>query len=167
MAIEYSFLLNGEALYATLGATTVDKLEEALDESVLHIPITVRDYEYKMYGLLEITANDTVNDPLNFTYLIMSDDVNVVSKDGFYSHDLKAIEYTNKLDKFLVNSATFTKPFIQKRRAPFVYEGQEQTDLGFILAIMPEGIEIYSHYFTNETITIPQVGGAYLLRSGN
>ncbi|NCU40114.1 hypothetical protein EOL99_04490, partial [Candidatus Falkowbacteria bacterium] len=125
--------MNSEPLLATIGASTQEKLEEALDESVLHIPITVRNYEYKMYGLLKITADDEVNTPLEFTYLIISDEVGLESFDGYYSHSLHAVEYTNKLDKYLVNSLTFTKPFVQKRRAPFEY--LTGSDLGFAYAI--------------------------------
>lgn len=149
----YTFKLNGEPLLATIGAMVEEKLEEALDESALHIPITVLDYEYKMYGLLEVIADDEVNTPLTFTYLIMSDTVKTVSKEGYFSHDLTAIEYTNKLDKFFINALTFTKPFIRKSRAPFVFD-IEETDV-YIKIVTPD-IFVNEFYFQNKPFTILQ-----------
>jgi hypothetical protein len=154
MAFQYGFKLNGEPLLATLGVTTIDKLEEPLDEGAMHIPITVRDIEYKMFGLLEIEVEDGVNEPLKFDYLIMSDEVSVISKDGLYSHNLMAIEYTHKLDKYFISTLTFTKPFLSKRRAPFTY--LKSTPPIQIWAFLPK-IEINERYFNNTNYTIPQV----------
>ena len=152
MTFQYTFKLNGEALYATLGAMVSEKLEEPLDESNIHIPITVRDYEYKMLGLLEITATDgTITK--NFTYLILSDRVKDISKSGFYSHDLTAVEYTVGLDWKLVHTLTFTEPFLQKTRAPFEYDNNG----GGLSTFFPK-VEISANYFVGEEITIFQVG---------
>ncbi|MCK9320214.1 hypothetical protein, partial [Methanoculleus sp.] len=157
MAFQYTFKLNGEALYATLGAMVSDKLEEPLDESNIHIPITVRDYEYKMLGLLEITATDgTITK--NFTYLILSDRVKDISKSGFYSHDLTAVEYTVGLDWKLIHTLTFTEPFLQKTRAPFYFNFGES---GSFRASFPE-VELKSNYFTNDYILIGGLGTAIL-----
>ncbi|NCD00383.1 MAG: hypothetical protein EOL95_11890, partial [Bacteroidia bacterium] len=151
MAFQYTFKLNGEALYATLGAMVSEKLEEPLDESNIHIPITVRDYEYKMLGLLEITATDgTITK--NFTYLILSDRVKDISKSGFYSHDLTAVEYTVGLDWKLVHTLTFTKPFLNKARAPFLI------DETFYAKMLFPKVEFALDYYIGEEIIVPQVG---------
>ena len=156
MAFQYTFKLNGEALYATLGAMVSDKLEEPLDESNIHIPITVRDYEYKMLGLLEITATDgTITK--NFTYLILFDRVKDISKSGFYSHDLTAVEYTVGLDWKLVHTLTFTEPFLQKTRAPF-----EFNRLLFLYQAMFPRVEVSANYYTGEYVLIGNIGMAVL-----
>ena len=152
----YTFTLNGEPLLVTIGASTQEKLEEALDESVLHIPITVRNYEYKMYGLLNIKIDDEVNTPIEFNYLIISDSVETISFEGYYSHSLLAVEYTNKLDKYLLNALTFTKPFIQTKRAPFEYMRSSDDGYLYVTAKMSE-IFINQFYYTNKEIVLEDI----------
>jgi uncharacterized repeat protein (TIGR02543 family) len=161
MAFEYSFKLNGVELYATLGANTIDKLEEAMDETAFHIPITVLDFEYKMFGLLQVEIKDDNDDTLTFDYLIMSDEVTVLSKDGWYSHSVTAIEYTHKLDKYLVNTLTFTKPFSRKVRAPFEYLNGFDiiTPQTYMKAILPR-VEINEFHTVGEEIIVKSVGVA-------
>ncbi len=183
MAFQYIFKLNGNPLMATLGAIVSDKLEEPLDESVLHIPITVQNYEYKMLGLLQVEMKDTENDIVEeFVYLILSDKVTVISKDGFYSHDLSAVEYTHKFDKYLVNTLTFTRPFPSVRKAPFEFRLDyliDDPDLPTYTrrAYFPnlstdpnehQSIFINEEYLVNKQITIPQVpqGHYYSFLSG-
>lgn len=156
MAFQYTFKLNGEPLYATLGAMVSEKLEEPLDESNIHIPITVRDVEYKMLGLLEITGTDgTITK--NFTYLILSDTVKDISKSGFYSHDLTAVEYTVGLDYKLIHTLTFTEPFLQKTRAPFYFNFGESS----FRASFPR-VELDANYYIDEYTTIGNLGTAVL-----
>jgi len=160
MRFQYKFRLNDEPLFATMGATVVDKLEEALDEGVLNIPITVLNYEYKMFGLLQITSKDltvTPNLEKTFNYLILSDTVNIISKNGYFSHDIKAVEYTHKLDKYLVNALTFTRPKEKTFRAPFDYN-DSGLPLGVAIKAYIPKIHVQNTYILGEEYTFKQVG---------
>ena len=158
MPFTYQIRLNGEPIFATLGATVVDKLEEPLDEGALHIPITTRNVEYEMLGLLDIQVSKTGQTTQRFTYLVLSDKVTVKSKDGFYSHDLTVVEYTYKFDKYLVNALTFTKPFEKKVRAPFTYNEVVSVTTGLTIApyYFYDDIYINETYFVNKEYTFSQ-----------
>lgn len=154
MALDYQIKINGTTLDATIGVSVHDKLEEALDESGVHLPITVLDYPQKMLGLLEITIDDGSNDEV-FNYLVISDEVQVQSKDGFYNHSLTAIEYTHKLDKFFISALTFTNPFAKRSRAPFqTYNTGQQYE------VLPT-VQFQENYFTDEVVTLSQVRTGY------
>ena len=165
LALIYSFTINGDPIEATIGATVVDKLEEPLDEGAVNIPITVTKKQKKMLGLLKIgikEVNDSTQETISnkeFTYLIVSDKVTAVSKDLIYEHQLTAIEYTHKLDKYLVNTLTFTKPFPVKRKAPFRYEFSNLGAGTEMFALLPN-VEFNERYYVGEEITIKQVGSA-------
>jgi hypothetical protein len=157
VALTYDFLLNGKRLDATIGAMVHEKLEEALDESAFNLPITTLGFPQRILGLLNITVSDN-NDSQEFNYLVVSDDVTLASKDGFYEHNLIAVEYTYKLDKMFVSALTFTKPFVRNSRAPFKYLGVQTENDGFLVvrSLFPK-VEFKENYFTQEIITIPRV----------
>ena len=156
--LRYAFKLNGEPLFVKLGATVVDKLEEALDEGAFNIPITVRDIEYKMYGLLEIKFIDKNNVEETFEYLIYDDSVSISSKDRFYTHEVSALEYSGKLDIKYINALTFTQPLYNDSLAPFtVANNNSGLSSGNRYLWFSKGIKIKSHYYIGETETIPVV----------
>ena len=169
MALSYSFILNGQTLEATIGAVVYDKLEEAMDEAALNIPITILNVPHSIFGLLEITAKDSTTEK-KFNYIIISDDVSISSKDGFYEHSLMAIEYTHKLDKNFLSALTFTKPFLKRSRAPFSFlnkvelSGTNPVSFG-TQELFPK-VEFLENYFVNEEFKIIQVGQALVLREG-
>jgi hypothetical protein len=84
LAFNYSFKLNDEPIEATIGATVVDKLEEALDEGAINLPITVLRKEKPMLGLLEITIEEEskvcefVVDP-SLQYITNSDETDLTA----------------------------------------------------------------------------------------
>ena len=99
MAYKYLFQLNGEELLdVSIGVGVIEKLEEPLDEGGLHLPFSIRDYEYEMRGLLQITAQDELETQLEFYFLVVADRVNEGSKYGEWKHDLSVVEYSHKLD---------------------------------------------------------------------
>jgi hypothetical protein len=162
MAFNYKFTLNGETLDATIGAMTHDKLEEAMDEGAIHLPITTLGFPKKILGLLNITVEQN-SQSKKFDYLIISDEVELVSRDGFYSHNLTALEYTHKLDKYFVSALTFTKPFLRKTRAPFKFIDNStlpQATNGYG-QILPT-VQFEENYLSNESIIIPRVESAYI-----
>ena len=170
MALSYSFILNGQTLDATIGAVVYDKLEEAMDEAALNIPITILNIPHSIFGLLEITAKDSVAEK-KFSYIIISDTVTLSSKEGFYEHSLMAIEYTHKLDKNFVSALTFTKPFLKTNRAPFEFLRNpdiviSSTSYSELSAELFPKVEFKENYFVNEVLKVTQVGQALVAREG-
>lgn len=170
MALSYSFILNGQTLDATIGAVVYDKLEEAMDEAALNIPITILNVPHSIFGLLEITAKDSSAEK-KFSYIIISDTVTLSSKEGFYEHSLIAIEYTHKLDKNFVSALTFTKPFLKTNRAPFQFLRNpdiniSSTSYSELSAELFPKVEFKENYFVNEVLKVPQVGQALVARDG-
>jgi hypothetical protein len=155
MALSYEFLLNGETLDATIGAMVYDKLEEALDEAAFHLPITTFGFPKKILGLLEIKISDGQLQK-DFNLLIISDEVSDTSKDGFFEHNLVAIEYTHKLDKYFVSALTFTQPFIRNARAPFerFQEGGPEVPSPGLKEIVPR-VDVNETYRFGDVINIP------------
>jgi hypothetical protein len=110
-------------------------------------------------------ANPNAVAIIGSTYLIISDKVKVVSKDLFYSHELSAIEYTHKLDKYLINTLTFTRPFRREALAPFDFhftqigtlDGQKVTS-----DYWAPSIYVNETYFINDTIKFKQLEQAYV-----
>lgn len=167
MSLNYHIKINGVPLEATIGATVYDKLEEALDEAAFHLPITTLGHPEKMLGLLEISASDGFDTKL-FHLLIISDDVNLQSKDGFFSHNLTAMEYTHKLDKMFISALSFTKTFLRQGRAPFKFfnaSTQAQAPNGYS-QIFPK-IEFKENYLSNEVVVVNQVGSAFVINPIN
>lgn len=166
MALTYQIKINNRTLQATIGVAVHEKLEEALDEAAFHLPITVKGYSEKMLGLLQIVASDG-NYEKSFDLLVISDKVSTQSKEGFYSHDLMAIEYTHKLDKIFISALTFTKPFVRKTRAPFKYLGEaididaDNTSSPYIAEQLLPKIDFQENYFVNQQIFLKQVGKAF------
>ena len=155
MALNYEFLLNGETLNATIGAMVYDKLEEALDEAAFNLPITTFDFPKKILGLLQVKISDD-SQQKNFNFLIISDEVSDSSKDGFYQHNLMAIEYTHKLDKYFVSALTFTQPFVRNARAPFEWfqEGGPQVTSPGLKEIVPR-VDVNETYRFGDVLNIP------------
>lgn len=165
MALTYDIKINGVRVDATIGVAVHDKLEEAMDEGALNLPITTYDYPYKMLGLLEVNISDGTNPDIDYQLLVISDLITIASKDGFYEHSLTVLEYTHKLDKMFISALTFTQPFYRNSRAPFEFLA-ERTDSGNIVvdALFPK-VEFKETYFLGETFTLDSVGQARVLES--
>lgn len=153
----YEIKLNEQPLNVALGTVAVKKLQEPLDEGALNIPVTVFDYEYKMLGLLTIKIIGDLSEK-TFTYFIDNDEVEPLSRDGLYTHNLTLIEYTYLYDTKLVKALTFTQNLQAKRKAPF-YVNYFGT-LGFWNSAYRDywipPIDIQDRYFTDTEYVIPQ-----------
>jgi hypothetical protein len=163
MALTYDIKINGVRVDATIGVAIHDKLEEALDEGAINLPITTYDYPYKMLGLLTIEISDGIRPDINYNLLVINDSVSVMSKDGFYTHDISAIEYTHKLDKMFVSALSFTQPFLKQNRAPFRFFDastlpQASNGYGQILPT----VQFEENYINTENIIVPQVSSAWI-----
>ena len=72
--------------------------------------INVRDIEYEMNGTLEIEVKDSRNNVKVFTYLIIFDEVHKTSVYGWFTHSIRVVEYTNKLNGYFVDTLIKTFP---------------------------------------------------------
>ena len=104
----YEITLNDEPINISLGPAFVEKLQEPLDEGAINLPLEVYDYEFEMFGILNIRMIGEFKEK-TLTYFITSDSVEPESKDGYYNHKLSLIEYTALYDTILVETLTFTK----------------------------------------------------------
>ena len=166
MAYKYLFQLNGEELIdVSIGVGVVEKLEESLDEAGLHLPLSIRNYEYEMRGLLQITAQDELETQLEFAFLVVGDRVSEGSKYGEWKHDLSLVEYSHKLDNYMVHSLSKTKSLKNENPAPFNnYINTRYNQFvknAFITYVFLQPIEIVTTYYSDEPIVIPKVRKAY------
>jgi len=166
--LEYKILLNGvELTDVTIGVSAIDKFEEPLDEAGINLPFTAIDYPYEMRGLITIQVQQTGNTSLQFDYLIIDDNVSEGSKYNEWIHALSVLEYTHKLDMYLVHSLAFTKSLKNDNPAPMrvIYTAWNLpsgvSDNIADLRANFEPIDIRTTYYADETVTIPQVREVY------
>ena len=114
----YEIKLNGSPLDVTQGMVVVKKLQEPLDDGALNIPIAIRDIEYEMFGFLTTRIIGNLGEK-NFTYFIQKDEVEPLTKDGIYTHNLTLIEYTYSYDTRLLKALTFTQNLQYNKNATF------------------------------------------------
>ena len=158
------FLLNGiELQNVSIGMSAIGKFEEPLDEAGLHLPFTIRNYEYPMRGLLQIKSQDYAGNEIEESYLILSDSVEEGSKYGEWKHNLRVMEYSGKYDSFLYHTFTYTKALKNDNPAPFYFYdtpfisnffGSSNT---YDISVFLKPLYIKTTYFSDEEITLPQV----------
>ena len=174
MPFVYEFYLNKSKLNGVeIGLSTSRKWEEALDEAKLSLPFYTSISPLSQYGLLEIeiTQVDNFTDQTaiateTYNMLIISDLVGLVSQYGTYRHDISAIEYTGKLDAYIVASLAKTRSIESVLPAKFeiTEDGQNfassdmGSDTGTLYSVfhLPSFIPKQT-YFANKTYTIEQV----------
>lgn len=125
MPFRYEFKLNNNKISGVeIGFSTSRKWEEALDEAKLSLPFLTSSTPLAMYGLIqiEIIEVDVDGNELEVEthdMLIISDRVAPSTKYGFYRHDVNAIEYTAKLDAYIMASLAKSRVIINENPAPF------------------------------------------------
>lgn len=162
------FMLNGVELEnVSIGASAIGKFEEPLDEAGLHLPFTIRDYEYPMRGLLETTSEDYAGNKIETTYIILNDEVEEGSKYGEWKHNLRVMEYSGKYDSYLYHTFTYTKPLKNNNPAPF----RVMSDLNNATSVVNNAFAVYkmvfmpkldvsTSYYSDIDITFPIVDKA-------
>jgi hypothetical protein len=186
MPFFYEFHLNDTKLQGIeIGFSHSRKWEEALDEAKISIPFYESEEPISQYGLMEITITEvedytdltdlTVVATESLKMLVYSDKVSVTSQYGIWRHDINIIEYTAKLDAYIMASLARTRDLENTNLAKF-----EITDDG---VLFNEGLDLdinnypstftYSHfvwippihiqqnYYTDTNYTIDQVAQAY------
>ncbi|MCK9576425.1 MAG: InlB B-repeat-containing protein, partial [Clostridia bacterium] len=179
MPFLYEFYLNKTKLTGIeTGFSTSRKWEEALDEAKLSIPFYDSDIPFSQYGLLEIEITEVDNyTDLNeiatetFVMLVISDRVSLSSNlTSVYRHDISAIEYTGKLDAYIMASLAKTRSIENKLPAKFEittdgaflnqYSGLA-TSGTFNANVWLPPFTIMQTYYVDKVYTFLQVAQAY------
>ncbi len=157
--LQYKVSLNGvELTDVAIGISVIDKFEEPLDEAGFHLPFTAYRYPYSMRGLITVEVKQD-SDTETFAFLIISDDVKEGSKYDEWIHDLTVLEYTHKLDNYLVHSLAVTKTLNNDNPAPFavipsIFNVQATSRSASTRAYLPP-IEVKTSYYVDEAIIFP------------
>jgi len=169
--LKYTYKLNGEPITGiALGSSISHKAEESLDEGGFNLPISVKGIEYEMNGTLEIQVTDRKGNVENFTYLIIYDEVDRTSPYGWFTHSLRVIEYTHKLNNYFIDTLIVTQPFFRSNinarfEIPFnslIKAVPGTPDIGDFLGALPY-IKISDAYYSNEDIVFESVGSITVL----
>lgn len=172
--LKYLFELNGNEIKdVAIGVNIVDKFEEPLDEGHLLLPISTRGYEYDMRGVFSIVIEDDDEVQEKYDFLIIKDNVIATSKFGYYSHQLMVVEYSHKMDNYLVHTLTKTKGIIDDTPARFQYTPDTNSNSTFVFneddvsgSLYIKGfvseLDVRSTYFSGQSIIFPQVPQAYV-----
>jgi hypothetical protein len=99
--------INGTSYNVMPGFTTTYTLDKSLDFGSFVIPILNQKDQFPMYSDIEITRdNGTIEN-----FLLIGDIVELAShQPKLYSHTIQFVEYTKKLENYLISAAAFTQP---------------------------------------------------------
>ena len=82
-------------------------LDKTLDFGSINIPAIPQKTVFPMYSVVEITRDDSTVE----YFLTIGDVVKLSSYNPpLYSHSVQLVEYTKKLENYLISAATFTQP---------------------------------------------------------
>src|SRR5690554_5435048 len=174
MPFIYEFRLNGNKINGVeQGFTTVRKWEEALDEAKLSLPFLKSKEPYKMYGLLDIIIreisdydNNIVLDTKTYEMLIISDRVQPIGSYGYYRHNIVAIEYSAKLDAYMIPTAVKSRNMRTNINAkfmtnPLLNQAFPPPDGQATVHVILENVYVKDTYYTNDTVSFQQVEQSY------
>jgi hypothetical protein len=94
---------------------TLYKSEE-LDFGVFTIPATTRFENYQILDRVDITVTDGSTTKVYDPFLVISDEVEPVSKKGFYKHTVTFIEDIHKFEKILSSNVFITQPLVGQKK---------------------------------------------------
>ena len=174
MPFIYEFKLNKEKLSGVeVGFTTNRKWEEALDDAKVVFPFMTTATPLSMFGLFDIEVTEINNHTQRqtigtkkFEYLIYSDRVLETTKYGTYKHEIHGLEYTAKLDAYIMSSLAKSRSVYKDTQAPFITNEEINTKgvaiNSYILSGWVEPFKVQDTYYSNTSITFPEVKEAYV-----
>ena len=170
MPFLYEFIIDNEKVEGQIGFSTSRKWEEALDEATLVIPFTYEnDTPYKMFSMLNIEiseinnyTNRNVIDIRTYEFIIYSDNVTSLGSYGYYRHQVNAIEYTAKLDYYMINNLSKSRSVLKDTQAPFTTEIIVGGFGNWNQEITLENIELKEDFYANKELEIGLVYQAYV-----
>ena len=171
MPFLYEFKIDNEKIEVQIGFSTSRKWEEALDESTLIIPFSFEnEIPHKMLSILdiEITEIDNYTDrnvvaTREYEYIIYSDNVTSIGSYGYYRHQVNAIEYTAKLDYYMINNLSKSRSVLKNTQAPFTTQNVPASlNTHWYATATLENINLKEDFYANTDLVIDQVYQAYV-----
>ncbi len=171
MPFLYDFTIDNEKVNVEMGFSTSRKWEEALDEAKLTIPFSyLNDKPYKMFSMVNIEITEIASylnrTPIavkNYEFIIYSDRPEAVGVYGYYQHNVSAIEYTAKLDYYLVRQLAKSRSIIRNIQAPFYnHIITSSSNTQWFSRVTLENLPINQSIKANSEITFKQVYEAYV-----
>lgn len=154
----------GEQVNINALEITLYKSEE-LDFGVFTIPATTRFENYQILDRVDITVTDGSTTKVYDPFLIISDEVEPVSKLGYYKHTITFIEDIHKFEKILSSNVFITQPLTGTKKnllnvlehirdvVPFerasVHEATRLFEIDLELSNFLETVEAPQFFFTS------------------
>ena len=99
--------INDVVYKVSTGYSTTYTIDRSLDFGSFVIPLIERSEPFDMFSEIEITRDDGTVE----YYLLSGDIIEISSYQPVrYSHNIQFVEYTKKLEHYVISSATFTQP---------------------------------------------------------
>ena len=174
MPFLYEFTIDNELVEGQIGFSTSRKWEEALDEATLVIPFTYEsETPYKMFSMLNIEISEIDNyldrntiDTRTYEFIIYSDNVKSLGSYGYYRHQVNAIEYTAKLDYYMINNLSKSRSVLKDTQAPFrIDEITSSSETQWFAKVTLEDIGLKENFYANRDLEIGLVYEAYVASS--
>jgi hypothetical protein len=171
MPFLYEFTIDNEKVEGQIGFSTSRKWEEALDEATLVIPFTYENNTpYKMFSMLNIEISEINNyidrntiDTREYEFIIYSDTVESLGSYGYYRHNVSAIEYTAKLDYYMINNLSKSRSVLKNTQAPFeTHEIAASNEFLWYQKVTLENIGLKEDFYANKDLVIDSVYEAYV-----
>jgi hypothetical protein len=103
----YGVKINGVSYNVAYEYPITYTLDKSLDFGSVNIPALAQKEVFPMYSVVEITRD---NDLVEY-FLSIGDIVKIASYNPLlYSHTIQLVEYTKKLENYLISASTFTQP---------------------------------------------------------
>ena len=175
MPFLYEFTIDTEKVEGQIGFSTSRKWEEALDEATLVIPFTYEsETPYKMFSILSIDISEIDNytdrntiDTREYEFIIYSDNVKSLGSYGYYRHQVNAIEYTAKLDYYMINNLSKSRSVLKDTQAPFeTHEISASSEVTWFAKVTLEDIGLKENFYANRELELDTVYQAYVASSG-
>ena len=174
MPFVYKFTIDNEIVDVQLGFSTSRKWEEALDEASLVIPFTyLNKAPYKMFSMVNVKITEIDNyisrnqiATKELEYLVYSDRVEAQGAYGYYKHNVNAIEYTAKLDYYIMRSLARSRSVIDKTPAPFRTHNNQGGPTSYVVDATLENLNLPATLRQNNEVVFDQVYQAYIVDSG-
>ncbi len=175
MPFLYEFKIDNEKVEGQIGFSTSRKWEEALDEATLVIPFTYEnDTPYKMFSILNIEISEVASytslatiATRTYEFIIYSDNITSLGSYGYYRHQVNAIEYTAKLDYYMINNLSKSRSVLKTTQAPFTtHELTASSETAWFAKVTLEDIGLKEDFYANKDLVIDEVYEAYVASSG-
>lgn len=103
----YEVKINGVAYDTNYEYPITYTLDRTLDFGSINIPLIARKEVFPMYSVVEITRDNGLVE-----YFLVSGDIVKLSSYNpvLYSHTVQLVEYTKKLENYLISACSFTQP---------------------------------------------------------